>query len=58
MPTGFSSVFAAFVSAVGASVGQYGPLVHLEVSIGSLIKSFLNPAFLAKILLLVGCKRV
>ena len=24
-----SSVFAAFVSSGGASVGQYGPLVHL-----------------------------
>ena len=39
--TGFSSVFAAFVSASGgASVGQYGPLVHLGGTIGSLINSF------------------
>ena len=37
--TGFLSTFSAFVSASGgASVGQYGPLVHLGGTIGSLIK--------------------
>ena len=36
--TGFSSTFSAFVSASGgASVGQYGPLVHLGGTIGNLI---------------------
>ena len=36
--TGFLSTFSAFVSASGgASVGQYGPLVHLGGTIGSLI---------------------
>ena len=39
--TGFLSTFAAFVSASGgASVGQYGPLVHLGGTIGSLIKRY------------------
>lgn len=36
--TGFLSTFSAFVSASGgASVGQYGPLVHLGGTIGNLI---------------------
>jgi CIC family chloride channel protein len=39
--TGLSSIFAAFVSASGgASVGQYGPLVHLGGTVGSLINNF------------------
>ena len=39
--TGFLSTFSAFVSASGgASVGQYGPLVHLGGTIGSLIKKY------------------
>lgn len=46
--TGFSSVFAAFVSASGgASVGQYGPLVHLGGTIGSLMNDF-KSGFLSK----------
>ena len=36
---GIGSMFAAFVSASGgASVGQYGPLVHFGASIGSLVR--------------------
>ena len=36
--TGFLSTFSAFVSASGgASVGQYGPLVHLGGTIGNII---------------------
>ena len=36
--TGFLSTFSAFVSASGgASVGQYGPLVHLGGTLGNLI---------------------
>lgn len=36
--TGFLSTFSAFISASGgASVGQYGPLVHLGGTIGNLI---------------------
>ena len=40
--TGFLSTFAAFVSASGgASVGQYGPLVHLGGTIGNIINRIL-----------------
>lgn len=46
--TGFLSTFAAFVSASGgASVGQYGPLVHLGGTIGNLINK-ITPALLTK----------
>ena len=46
--TGFLSTFAAFVSASGgASVGQYGPLVHLGGTIGNLINKF-TPNLLSK----------
>ena len=39
---GLSSTLAAFVSASGgASVGQYGPLVHFGAVIGSVFKRFL-----------------
>ncbi len=38
--TGFLSTFSAFISASGgASVGQYGPLVHLGGTIGNLINT-------------------
>ena len=41
--TGFLSTFSAFVSASGgASVGQYGPLVHLGGTIGNLINKKTN----------------
>ena len=40
---GLSSTLAAFVSASGgASVGQYGPLVHFGAVIGSAFKQFLK----------------
>ena len=46
--TGFLSTFAAFVSASGgASVGQYGPLVHLGGTIGNVINKF-TPKLLTK----------
>ena len=46
--TGFLSTFSAFVSASGgASVGQYGPLVHLGGTIGNLINKKL-PHLLTK----------
>ena len=46
--TGFLSTFAAFISASGgASVGQYGPLVHLGGTIGNLINKF-TPGLLSK----------
>ena len=38
--TGLASTFAAFISASGgASVGQYGPLVHFGATIGSYLKA-------------------
>ncbi len=41
--TGIGSSFVAFLSASGgASVGQYGPLVHLGASIGTYLKSHLK----------------
>ena len=41
--TGLGSTFAAFISASGgASVGQYGPLVHFGAVIGSASKRFLR----------------
>lgn len=41
LKTGLGSTFAAFVSASGgASVGQYGPLVHFGAVIGSACKRF------------------
>ena len=46
--TGFLSTFTAFVSASGgASVGQYGPLVHLGGTIGNVINKF-TPGLLSK----------
>jgi CIC family chloride channel protein len=40
---GMLSTFAAFVSASGgASVGQYGPLVHFGTTIGALLKRYLR----------------
>ena len=40
---GMLSTFAAFISASGgASVGQYGPLVHFGTTIGALLKRYLR----------------
>ena len=52
--TGFLSTFAAFVSASGgASVGQYGPLVHLGGTIGNILNRML-PGLLSKDVF-IGC---
>ena len=41
--TGIASTLAAFISAAGgASVGQYGPLVHFGATLGACIKAFLK----------------
>ena len=52
--TGFLSTFSAFISASGgASVGQYGPLVHLGGTIGNFINRKV-PALLSKDIF-IGC---
>ena len=52
--TGFLSTFSAFISASGgASVGQYGPLVHLGGTIGNFINRQV-PALLSKDVF-IGC---
>ena len=52
--TGFLSTFAAFVSASGgASVGQYGPLVHLGGTIGSMIKGYTKTVLTRDVF--IGC---
>ena len=52
--TGLASTFAAFLSASGgASVGQYGPLVHFGAVIGSACKRFLRFKFSTDVF--IGC---
>ena len=52
--TGLSSTLAAFISASGgASVGQYGPLVHFGAVIGSACKRFLRVKFSTDVF--IGC---
>ena len=52
--TGFLSTFSAFISASGgASVGQYGPLVHLGGTIGNFINRRI-PGLLSKDIF-IGC---
>ena len=52
--TGFLSTFAAFVSASGgASVGQYGPLVHLGGTVGSMIKGYTKTVLTRDVF--IGC---
>ena len=52
--TGFLSTFSAFISASGgASVGQYGPLVHLGGTIGNFINRQV-PGLLSKDIF-IGC---
>ena len=52
--TGLSSTVAAFISASGgASVGQYGPLVHFGAVIGSACKRFLRVKFSTDVF--IGC---
>ena len=51
---GFGSTLAAFVSASGgASVGQYGPLVHFGATVGSLLRRFTRGVLTTEIFL--GC---
>jgi len=51
---GFGSTFAAFLSASGgASVGQYGPLVHFGATMGVWVKRFLSPSLSNEVYL--GC---
>ncbi len=52
--TGFLSTLAAFISASGgASVGQYGPLVHLGGTIGNLISSKIRQVLTKDVF--IGC---
>ena len=52
--TGLASTLAAFLSASGgASVGQYGPLVHFGAVIGSACKQFLFVKFSTDVF--IGC---
>ena len=52
--TGFLSTMAAFISASGgASVGQYGPLVHLGGTIGNMISSKIQGALTKDVF--IGC---
>lgn len=54
LKTGLASTVAAFVSASGgASVGQYGPLVHFGAVIGSACKQFLRVKFSTDVF--IGC---
>ena len=54
MKTGLASTLAAFVSASGgASVGQYGPLVHFGAVIGSACKQLLRVKFSTDVF--IGC---
>ena len=51
---GFGSTFAALVSATGgASVGQYGPLVHFGATLGSLLRQMTGNRFSTDIF--IGC---
>ena len=50
--TGVASTLAAFVSAAGgASVGQYGPLVHFGATLGAFFKATLNLSITTNVIL-------
>jgi len=52
--TGIGSTFAAFISACGgASVGQYGPLVHFGATVGSFMRRITKKLLTTEIFL--GC---
>lgn len=54
LKAGFGSTFAAFISAGGgASVGQYGPLVHFGATMGSLIRRFTGASITTDVF--IGC---
>ena len=51
---GFGSTFAALVSATGgASVGQYGPLVHFGATLGSMLRQITGNRFSTDVF--IGC---
>ena len=51
---GIGSTFAAFISACGgASVGQYGPLVHFGATVGSFMRRITKKLLTTEIFL--GC---
>ena len=51
---GFGSTFAALISASGgASVGQYGPLVHFGATLGSMLRQLTGNRFSTDIF--IGC---
>ena len=51
---GFGSTLAAFVSAGGgASVGQYGPLVHFGATMGSFLRKFMGSKISTDVF--IGC---
>ena len=51
---GFGSTLAAFISASGgASVGQYGPLVHFGATMGSFIRQIIGSKFTTDVF--IGC---
>ena len=52
--SGFGSTFAAFLSASGgASVGQYGPLVHFGATLGSVVRQHTNVRLTTDVF--IGC---
>ena len=52
--TGFGSTIAAFISAgSGASVGQYGPLVHFGATMGSYVRTLTKGSISADVF--IGC---
>ena len=54
LKAGFGSTIAAFVSAgSGASVGQYGPLVHFGATVGSYFRTLTKGTISADIF--IGC---
>ena len=51
---GFGSTIAAFISAgSGASVGQYGPLVHFGATVGSYVRTLTKGSISADVF--IGC---
>ena len=54
LKAGFGSTIAAFISAgSGASVGQYGPLVHFGATVGSYVRTLTNGTISADVF--IGC---
>lgn len=54
LKTGFGSTIAAFISAgSGASVGQYGPLVHFGATVGSYVRTLTKGSISTDVF--IGC---